>query len=131
MRSRGQMSIEFLIILVVMLLIFTNVSMDIIDTSLQDAEAFQLEELISAANITVNGAARQLLLQGIGAKRTVNLRAPPQCGYAITGSSVKTASCDDSSYDGIQIGPSSSYVLYGPASTIESGELGTLKIQRQ
>lgn len=102
---KAQLSIEFLIIFVIMLLLFTNVSMDLIDASLGDASEMQFREVIRAENSTLYAASAELTVQAVGAKRPVFLRAPPDCKLTVGPTAIVTSGCANASYNNVLVGP--------------------------
>ena len=134
-QCKGQLTIEFLIILVIMLLLFSGISLDLINSSLADAIDIQAGEVIESADFVVTKTVDSIALQGSGAKKTITLRAPTECDFALSPSKI-IATCDVGSgsyekYHGAVIGPNSlpSGVVYSVTTEIiESGKSGTVEI---
>jgi hypothetical protein len=131
---KAQLTIEFLIILVVLLLLFNGISMDLIDTSVKDALFVQTSEIVQSAALSLNNTAQALVFQGSGAKKTLLLRAPSECDYIITADSV-TLSCDPLSavwgtFNGKVIAWKITGIVYGPVGKIDRGKMGELFVAK-
>ncbi len=139
--KKGQLTVEYLIILVTMILLFSSISMDLIQYSLAESTEMQTGEMINAAEYTVMGAVNQVKIQGPGAKKTVLVRASPDCSYDVSSTQI-VASCISgtpsySEYDGMTV------VQFSPAidvamncascagNTIESGNLEEVEVVKQ
>jgi hypothetical protein len=102
--KKAQITVEYLIILVTMLILFSSVSMNLIQYSLTTASEAQTGEMIRAANSSLSGAINAVSVQGTGAKKTVLVRASPDCDFFVRLDSV-VATCEPTSasylkYDG-------------------------------
>lgn len=75
--------IEYMVILVIMLLLFNSISLDLINASTEDAAFLQIAEMINVSKMVVSDTTRMISLQGSGAKKIVQLRAPPDCDYVL------------------------------------------------
>lgn len=132
---KGQLTVEYLIILVAMLLLFSNISMDLMQFSLSNTLQIQTNELLRTTNFFLNSSANEISLQGPGAKKTVYLRPPSDCDYVV-GSDRITLSCASNTasanYSGLVIGQTPPKVSYFcPACTnsmIKSGVLESVEI---
>ena len=133
---KAQLMIEYLIILVLMLILFNSISMDLISTSQEDAGRLQTAEMVNSSKMILLDAYKTISLQGSGAKKTVTLRAPPDCAYVQSQNTISldciygTPSAD---YDGTVITPTGTvpgvtFTISG--GTIESGKLGTVTISK-
>ena len=89
---KGQLTLEYLMILVILLLIFNGISLDLIASSTSDASLFQSTGIVKAAVITINETVESFFWQAPGASRVVALRAPPDCDIVFNGASI-TLSC--------------------------------------
>ncbi|NYZ79840.1 hypothetical protein H0N95_01150, partial [Candidatus Micrarchaeota archaeon] len=129
----------YLIVLVIMILLFTSVSMDLSDFSLQNAMQSQTNELIRASNHTLTSSVDVIKYQGTGAIRSVSIRAPSDCSFTIGNKDV-TAVCRNSSfsagYDGTKfavISPSTLVTYACPACVggeIKSGETQLVQVKK-
>jgi hypothetical protein len=130
---RGQLTIEFLIILVVMLLLFNAVSMDLIQTSLSDSMSTQTAETIRSESALINATVNSLRYQASGAKSTINLRAPSDCGLMVSANDI-VLSCDSASssvnYTGASLVPVYTGVSYSGPAQIAKGKMGAVAITR-
>lgn len=81
--SKGQLTIEFLMILVIMLILFNAVSMDLANSSVSEAQRVQAGEAVKMATAVFNSTLEAFRFQGSGAKASISLRAPPDCEYRI------------------------------------------------
>lgn len=95
--KRGQITVEYLVVLVVMILLFTSVSMDLTDFSLQNAMQSQTNQLIRASEHALASSVDAVKYQGPGATRTVSVRAPSDCSFTVSPKEL-TAVCRDSSF---------------------------------
>jgi len=135
--KRAQLTIEYMIILVIMLLLFNSVSMDLINTAQEDSGKLQTAEMVSSAKMILSDAYKTISMQGSGAKRTVSLRAPPDCDYVQQSDTVISLACvpgsiSDQEYDGAIITPGVTGVKFiiSGGTTIGSGKLGTVAISK-
>ena len=85
---KGQITVEFLIILAVMTLLFSSISLDLSNYALKNALVTQSEVLASEANSVLVGAFNQVYLQGSGASKTVSIRAPADCNFTVNPTNV-------------------------------------------
>ncbi len=92
--KKGQLTIEYLIILVVLLILFTSVSMDLMTFSTQNTLEIQTRETMKAHDQLLTQTASTLSLQSTGARKTLVLNAPSDCGYDISASQI-TLECQD------------------------------------
>lgn len=109
MMKKGQLTVEYLIILVAMLLIFSSVSSDLMEFSLRTTIELQTGEMIRASSLVLENSVNAVNLQGPGAKKTVYLRAPSDCDYVVSSSQIEL-DCEPGSasyelYDGKEVGP--------------------------
>ena len=81
--KKGQITIEYLIVLVIMILLFSSVSMDLIDHSITNTMQIQTSEIVRQTESNLLGAANALTLQGTGSKTTVKIRAPSDCDFYV------------------------------------------------
>ncbi len=127
--------IEYMVILVIMLLLFNSISLDLINTSTEDAVFLQIAETINASKMVVSDSSKIISLQGSGAKKIVQLRAPPDCDY-IMGINIITVECNPNSrfYDnftGQLITPGLSGITYSiNGGRIISGDLGSIIVSK-
>ena len=134
-KCKGQLTIEFLIILVVMLLLFSGISLDLITSSLEDAFDIQTGEMIKSADFLVKDSVDNLLLHGSGAKKTIVLRAPSECNYAVSSKKIivecEIGTTSYGAYHMIVIGPDPlpTGIAYSATSPIiESGKSDAIEI---
>jgi hypothetical protein len=80
---KAQLTIEYMMILVIMLLLFNGITLDLVNTSIKDTNLLQTTEMISSSKMMLTDAITMVSLQGAGAKRTVALRAPPDCDFLL------------------------------------------------
>ena len=80
---KGQITVEYLIILVIMTLLFYSVSMDLMSYSLGNSMQVQTNEIIRLTESNLLSAASSLSLQAQGAKTTVKARASPDCDFIV------------------------------------------------
>jgi hypothetical protein len=129
---KGQLTVEFLIILAAMLLIFSAVSLDLMTFSLENAFETQNSEYMRAANLTLTASANSIFLQGPGAKKTIYLRAPADCDYVVESTDIVLECRQDSAsferYNNFKFGETPTGVTYSPTGRIESGVSGKIEI---
>jgi len=133
---KAQLMIEYMVILVIMLLLFNSISLDLINTSTEDATFLQIAEMINSSKIVVLDAAKMISLQGAGAKKIVLLRAPPDCDY-VSGVNTIIVQCDPISrfyenFSGQVLTPSNfpkvSFSI--DVGTITSGNIGKVNVSK-
>jgi uncharacterized protein (UPF0333 family) len=95
---RGQITIEYLVIFVILLILFTSISVNLMNESMASTLEVQRVDMIRAAGVVVGSAAESLRYQGSGARSTASIRAPPDCDYTVGASSI-AVNCDDDNYD--------------------------------
>lgn len=134
--KKAQLMIEYMVILVIMLLLFNSISLDLINTSTEDAAFLQIAEMVNASKIVVSDAAKMISLQGTGAKRIVQLRAPPDCNY-VWNLNVISVQCDPLSrfygnFTGQSITPNAltGVTYYINGEIIRSGNLGSVIVSK-
>jgi hypothetical protein len=132
---KAQLMIEYMVILVIMLLLFNSISLDLVNASTEDAAFLQIAETINVSKMVMSDTAKMISLQGTGAKRIIQLRAPPDCDY-IMGINIITVECDPNSrfYDnftGQFITPSIAGITYSiDGGSIRSGDLGSIDVSK-
>ena len=107
--KKGQLTVEYLIILVAMLLLFSSISSDLMEFSLRNTIELQTGEMIRAADLVLESSVDAMNLQGPGAKKTVYLRAPSDCDYMISSYKIVTecvvGSASYELYNNVEVGP--------------------------
>ena len=88
MNSKGQITIEYLIILSIMMLLFSAVSMDLISASLENTMQVQTGEIIRQVNSTFQNKISELLLQASGSKTTVKISSSADCDFIVNSSNL-------------------------------------------
>ena len=83
MNNRGQITIEYLIILSIMILLFSSVSMDLINSSLTNTMQVQTGEIIRQTNSTFQNVINELSLQASGSNMTIKLRSSADCDFIV------------------------------------------------
>ena len=76
---RGQLTIEFIAVLAVILLMFAGVTRVLMDNSLHEASELSILELFMSDKMLLDNTVDALLEQGTGARKTVYVRAPAEC----------------------------------------------------
>ena len=94
--KKGQITVEYLIIIVIMILLFSSVSMELIDFSLTNTMQIQTNEIIRQTNSSFHNAIDELSLQAAGSKTTVKIRSSTDCDFLVSGNSLTTI-CDSAS----------------------------------
>lgn len=87
--KKGQLTIEYLLILVVLVILFTNVSTDLMNFTSKNTLQLQTKEIERAHNQTLLNTIQTLSLQAPGAKRSLTLTAPSDCAYIVEPDRVK------------------------------------------
>jgi len=135
---KAQLTIEYIVILVIMLLLFNMITLDLVNSSMLDVTFIQTSEMVNSTRILLSDAAKIINLQGTGAKKTVSVRAPPDCDYVIS-SNVIYLTCTSGSpsekagFNGLIVSPSdvpTKIIFSIPGERIISGELGTITVQK-
>lgn len=131
--KRGQITIEYLLILVILITIFTSVSMDLMNFTTDSTLRIQTEELQKTHNYTLKNNIQSISLQAPGAVQTIAVTTPPDCLYNVTSGRI-TLNCTEGTpsenYTGTVIGniPSSQNIHYEPQQRIQPGETGEVSI---
>ncbi len=105
--KKGQLTLEYLLMLAVLLILFTSISMELMDFSSEETLQIQTEQMKEIHGSTLINNAESLSLQAPGAKQSITVTAPPDCGYQV-GENIIELDCsvDTSSeeYDGDILG---------------------------
>ena len=135
--KKAQLTIEYMIVLVIMMLLFNGITLDLVNTAVIDANQLQLSEMVNSSRIALADAAKIVGLQGTGAKKTVLLRAPPDCAYALADNAIYLV-CESGSvssnlgFHGAIVTPPSALALFSiTGGTIESGEIGAVSVTKE
>ena len=133
---KAQLTIEYMIVLVIMMLLFNGITLDLVNMAVADANSLQLSEMVNSSRMALADAAKIVGLQGSGAKKTVLLRAPPDCALS-SADNVVYLMCEPGSvsYDlGFNLAalnsPSASVKFLIDGGTIESGEIGAVSVTK-
>lgn len=123
--KRGQITIEYLLILIVLILLFTNVSMDLIQFTTTNTLQMQTKEIEKSHNQTLKHISQSLSLQAPGAKQTLLVNTPPDCAYAVNSTNI-TLQCREETpsenYTGEVIGETTGDVQYLDPRKIPRGQ---------
>lgn len=139
MNSKGQITIEYLIILSIMILLFSTVSMDLINSSLTSTMQVQTGEIVRQANDTFQNMISELSLQASGSKATIKIRSSADCDF-ILHSNYLELNCSPSSasfkdYNGTILAQAPSGITYDcltcTGGLITNEELQTVQITKQ
>ncbi|RLG21590.1 hypothetical protein DRN74_01665 [Candidatus Micrarchaeota archaeon] len=125
---KAQLTLEYLIIFVILLLLFSNVSMDLMGSSMSSALQIQKQQIMKAANLSLESAASKLQYQGEGARILVKIRAAPDCNY-IFEEKRAYAECRSGTYD-IGPNPLPADLVYSEK-TIKENELDVVEISKE
>ena len=134
--KKAQLMIEYMMVLVIMLLLFNSISLDLVNTAMNDTNGLQIAEMANSSKMVLSDAVTIVSLQGSGAKKTVSLRAPPDCDYVLSATSAtlnciaESAFYDDFNGRIVYSVPAGLQVTFSPAGTISSGNLGTITISK-
>ena len=134
---KGQITVEYLVILVIMVLLFTSISMDLSEFSLENAMQMQTNSLMRASESVLLSSVKEVSLQGDGAKKSVSVRAPSDCAFKVMEYYIsldcREASFSSEEFDGMRIAEidTAAYagVRYLPI-TIENGEIGIVQVRK-
>ncbi|MEM0372338.1 MAG: hypothetical protein QXO69_00630 [archaeon] len=137
--KRAQITIEYLVVLVVMILLFTSVSMDLTDFSLQNAMQSQTASLIAVSEHALLSSVEAVKYQGPGAVRSVSVRAPSDCSF-IVGEKEVAVDCPATSfsknYTGVKFAAISASVPVAyecpscPGGEIKKGETQLVRVKK-
>lgn len=132
--KKGQITIEYLLILLVLLILFTGVSTDLMTFTSRNSLQMQTEEISRAHNATINNVVDSISLQAPGAHQKIMLTAPADCAYNITTFNITlqcTGDTPSENYTGRAIGiiETSQNVEYNQ-NYIEPAKTGYLDIER-
>jgi len=81
--KKGQLTMEYLIILTVLVILFTNISTELMDFASQETLQIQTEQISEIHSSTLNNNAESIALQAPGARKSILITTPPQCSYQI------------------------------------------------
>ena len=133
--KKAQLMIEYMMVLVIMLLLFNSISLDLVNTAMNDTNGLQIAEMANSSKMVLSDAVTIVSLQGSGAKKTVSLRAPPDCDYVISATAM-ALQCNSeyptySEFNGQTVYsiPAGSQVAFSTG-TISSGNLGTITVSK-
>ena len=124
-----------MMVLVIMLLLFNSVTLDLVNTSISDTNEIQAAEMVNASRIIVSDAVSIISMQGSGAKKTITIRAPPDCDYTVAATMIGVQCAPNSpiysDFNGqvIYALPTGSSLSF-TGTTIASGKLGTVAVSR-
>ncbi|MEM4222293.1 MAG: hypothetical protein QW097_02590 [archaeon] len=93
---KGQITIEYLVILAISLLIFSTISLNLALKSADTGILLEANSLVKASDTKVKQAVNFLKTQGSGSKVTILLKAPYDCAYVLNNNNI-TASCNPNS----------------------------------
>jgi len=134
--NKGQLTIEYLLILVILIMLFTSVSTDLMGFASRNTFKIQTKELEQIHNTTLHNTVNIVALQATGAKQTLTLQAPSDCNYSIATLEI-TLECIENSaaenFTGNIIGKieASKMVGYTPApGKIKAGKTGKVVIEK-
>ncbi len=80
---KGQVTIDFLVTLTVVMIFFFSITFPLMQDSLKNAGVMQSRELINADAQKIRIIVNSLVQSGAGAKKVLDLRAPPDCYYYV------------------------------------------------
>jgi hypothetical protein len=136
---KAQLTIEFMIILVIMLLLFNAVTLDLVNISTNDTNFMQTAEMVNSSRIMLSDAVSIVSLQGSGAKKTVSIRAPPDCDYMLTSATAISLRCnlgspsETAGLNGVAVSPISipqGVIFSINSGIITSGEVGLVTVSK-
>ncbi|MFH0987200.1 MAG: hypothetical protein V1911_04110 [Candidatus Micrarchaeota archaeon] len=127
-KRKAQITIEFLLILTVVILLFSSVTMDLADFTLEGTSQLHTNETISAARSLITTTSQALAFQGAGARKTVSIRAPVDCELTVTANSI-SASCVDPSAESTGTVVTVTGAALSPK-TILRGKVGDVTVSR-
>ena len=93
---KGQISIEFLVVLGLMIVIFGSISFSLLNSTVADLKKSQTDELTKSMNLLIQNAVEEMQTQGNGARKTILVRAPLDCDYYISSKAIEVY-CDPAS----------------------------------
>ncbi len=131
--KKGQITIEYLLILVVLIMLFTNVSMDLIQFTSKNTLQMQTKEIEKSHNQTLQHISQSISLQAPGAKQTMLLNTPPDCAYNMTTKNITLECREDTpseNYTGETIGKTTEKVQYLNPRTIPRGESAQITLYK-
>ncbi|MBI1974151.1 hypothetical protein HYS54_05030 [Candidatus Micrarchaeota archaeon] len=81
--KRGQITIEYIIVIVVVMLLFSGISLDLISDSQKDAREIGRKLQERSVSSLLKSYGEMMSLQGSGGKKVLFLRAPPSCVISV------------------------------------------------
>lgn len=136
--KKGQITVEYLLILVIMILLFSSVSMELIDYSITNTMQIQTNEIIRQTEANFQNVNDALSLQAPDSKATVKVRSSTDCDFQVTSTSLLTI-CDSASssyveFEGISFATAPSGINYNcltcDGGLISNGELEIVQISK-
>lgn len=131
--NKGQLTIEYLLILVVLIILFTNVSTDLMDFTSSNTLQIQTKEIEKAHNQTLYNTMNSLSVQAPGARQTLVLNTPPDCAYEINADRI-SLNCREGTpsenYTGETIGVTPTDIQYASVKTISRGSTGEVTLEK-
>ncbi|GEM_PF-4226718 len=87
--KKGQITIDFLATLTVVITLFFAITLPLMHDSLRNASMMQSKELINANSQKIQTITKTLLQEGAGAQQEVSLRTAPDCYYYLTSTTLE------------------------------------------
>jgi len=81
--KKGQLTMEYLIVLTVLVILFTSISTELMEFSSQETLQVQTEQISEIHGSTLINNAESIELQAPGARKSLTITTPPQCSYQI------------------------------------------------
>jgi hypothetical protein len=119
---RGQMSIEYLSIIAIMLMLFSVMSLDLMRVSLANLTDLQRATIWKANSVAVLAGVQTLKFHPTGSTKRIYIRSPPDCEVSATASVISLV-CEGVPTNSITNSPDPSVTFYLEEGALGSGEL--------
>lgn len=126
---RGQMSIEYLSVIAIMLMLFSVMSLDLMNTSLENLIELQRETIWKANSVAVLSGVQALKFHPTGSTKRIYIRSPPDCSVSSTATTISLA-CGGGVVGTIGNYADPSVTFYLEEGTLGSGELKPVMLRK-
>ena len=120
--KKGQMSIEYLSVIAIMLMLFSVMSLDLMRVSLENLTDLQRAAIWKANSVAVLSGVQTLKFHPEGSTKRIYIRSPPDCSVSATASAI-SLTCGGELVNSITNSPDPSVTFYLEEGILGSGEL--------
>lgn len=127
--GRGQMSIEYLSVIAIMLMLFSVMSLDLMRVSLANLTDLQRAAIWKANSVAVLSGVETLKFHPAGSMKRIYIRSPPDCTVSAT-ASIISLTCDGAFTNSIANSADPSVTFYLEEGALASGELRPVVLRK-